>query len=55
MSDIVPEPSSVGMPEPVELVCSGCGATFTCDRTSEAARAEVKLCPDCAFPEVREL
>jgi hypothetical protein len=53
MSDILPEPGSPAMPDPVEFVCAGCGATFVCDRTPEAARAEVKLCSGCAFPEVR--
>lgn len=55
MNDTLPEPGSPSMPDPVEFVCTGCGATFVCDRTSEAARAKVKLCPDCAFPEVRGL
>ena len=55
MSDILPEPGATSMPDPVQFVCSGCGATFTCDRTSEAARSDPKLCPDCMFPEVRGL
>ncbi len=55
IDDIVPEPGSPEMPDPVELVCSGCGTTFHCDRTSEAAKTEPPLCPECAFPEVRGL
>ncbi len=53
--DILPDPGSPAMPDPVNLVCSACGATFTCDRASEAARADPLLCPDCAFPELRGL
>ncbi len=48
-------PDPVGMPNPVTLTCAGCGREFVCDRTSEAARAEVKLCSDCAFPDLRGL
>lgn len=41
------------MPDPITLTCVGCGASFVCDQTSEAAKD--KLCRDCAVPGARGL